>query len=269
MSLKEALKSFKIISQDVSSEYRDNAKSVESPSLGSQSTKKYTYNIETINRSSLEEGSPALNQDSSSLEVASGVTLKPRFKVTYTVTGEKIAEIDVKPSLKRLGAELRKISYSSVKEYEVVSQGNLWDRAVFKFPPLRLLPLIVSYAFACYVWYLISQWRLRSRITQREEILTAKFEQYFAKSGVLNTLRTIRDTQKLAAELTIINRKIRNEEDDKLICLDLARNLSGPDGLAEFQQATDSEVIESLLQADPDPMESKSQLNFWEWCRKN
>ena len=267
MSLKEALKSFKIISQDVPSEYKDNAKSVESPSSGSQSTKKYTYNIETINRSSLEKGGSALNQDPSSLELASGVSLKPRFKVTYTITGEKTSEIDVKPSLKRLGAELRKISYSSVEEYEVISRRNMWDLAVLRLPVLRVLPLILVYLILAYGWFRICHLRLRNRIIQREKVLTNKFEKYFAKSGVLSGLRTIQDPQKLAGELTIMNRSIRNEEDDKRIYLDIAKNLSRPNGISEFRQSTDSEVIEGLLEVDPDPM--KPQLNFWEWFRKS
>jgi hypothetical protein len=264
MGQKDEGKSLKIISQDISSEYKDSTKSSELPPSDSKSTKKYTYDIEDLNRSRLQKEGYSPDQESSLMKSAYAVPVRPVFKVTYTIIGEKVSNIDFKLSVKKMGVEVRNISYDSVKEYEAVSQQDLWGLLVLRFPLVLLLVFFITFF---YIKYLVSYFQLQKGISKREKSLGGKFREFFAQPNTLNQLRVMQDPNTLAQELTIINRKIRNQESDIEIVKTLTERLSEPGAINKFQQLTDAEVIKTLLEVDPDPM--KSQLNFWEWFLNN
>lgn len=255
-------KPLRIISQEIPTEYKDSTKLSASQPPASNSSRKYFYNIDILNRSSFEESSKP-NHESSEFTSTFGTPVKPVFKTTYTIVGEKISNIEVIPSVKLKGVKLREISYDSVREYEVTSEANWWNLLMLRFPILQLLPLLALLFFFVYVYHFILCLFLRVRIYRQEQELASQFAEFFKESNILNQLRSMSDPKDISQELTKINRQIRNQESDTEIFEALIAALSEPEAINKFQQFTVSEVIEILLKVDPNPM--KYQLNFWEW----
>lgn len=256
-------KPLRIISQEIPTEYKDSTK-LSASQLPSNSTRKYSYNIDILNRSSFEESSKP-DHESSEFASAFGTPVKPVFKATYTIVGERVSNIEIIPSVKLKGVKLREISYDSVREYEVTSEANWWNLLMLRFPILQLLPILALLFFFVYVYHFILCLFLRVRIYRQEKELDSQFTEFFKKSNTLNQLRSMSDPKDIAQELTKINRQIRNQEIDTEIFAALIAELSEPEAINKFQQFTVSEVIEILLKIDPNPM--KYQLNFWEWLR--
>ncbi|PSB16854.1 hypothetical protein C7B65_20555 [Phormidesmis priestleyi ULC007] len=257
-------KPLRIISQEIPTEYKDSTKLSASQSLASNSTRKYFYNIDILNRSSFEESSKP-NHESSEFTAAFGTPVKPVFKATYTIVGERISNIEVVPSVRLKEVNLREISYDSVREYEITSEANWWNLLMLRFPILQLLPFLALLFFFFYAYHFILCLFLRVRIYRQEKELGSQFTEFFKKSNTLNQLRLMSDPKDIAQELTKINRQIRNQEIDTEIFTVLIAELSEPEAINKFQQSTVSEIIEILLKIDPNPM--KYQLNFWEWLR--
>jgi D-Tyr-tRNAtyr deacylase len=141
-------KSLKLISHEIDSQYQDNTKILTWKTLESNQNKKITYEIAKINRSDWRETEP--NNQSKSSKIFYGV--QPVFKATYTIAGDKLSEIDIKPRIEELGVRGRVLDFENISKYKAF-QEKKWINWIWLEMPIFFLFMIAAMCLLFYIFF--------------------------------------------------------------------------------------------------------------------
>jgi hypothetical protein len=240
---KPSNKTLKLIFHEVDGQYQDNTKILTWKTSESNPNKKVTYEISKINRSDWREVE-ATDQSKSSRVFSYGV--QPVFKSTYTIAGDKLSEIDIKPRIEELGVRGRILDFENILKYKAFQEKKwinwIWLEMPIFFLYLVIAALLLSYILIGYLVYRLFAW---IEFLQEQKTIRRTSEKIL-EPNCLNQLYQISDPLVLSKELVGINRAVRNQKNDDKFQKILFDKLSQPNAVDEFRKLDEQKIANML-----------------------
>jgi hypothetical protein len=241
--IKSEDKSFRIISQEIKNEYKDNTARSDGKSLDDFSTSKFIYDIARINRSDWRESSPNKSLNNGTFGDYLGIS--PVFQITYTIAGQKrILSDKIVPKIDGLGVKSRDIDTSlrNMQEYKAFQEENWAEWIFLKMPFLIIIIIAITYIGLICVFYKLQKHTL---IKKENKFIDLVKERLISKQD-LSRIHQIVDPVILSKELVDISRSVRNQELDRKFQDALVDNFSHINAINEFKNLNESQVADML-----------------------
>jgi hypothetical protein len=247
------IKSFQILSQEISKEYRDSTKQAIIKAEEGEVSKKYSYVFEQLNRSDTAKSRSGSNLDKVGYSsISSYFGILPVFQVTYTLAGENLDDIKITPIIVGTGVRSRETSFNTAEEYKIISQGNFLNLMIYRarssFPYLIILILLIIYSFLIYATYQVLEYLRKSRKDRYKKDFIIMMTNEFSKSNFQNKLHEISDPDTLAQEIVKSYRELSNKESDQKFFKILVSKLSQSNEIERFNKLTNMEIAQELFE---------------------